>query len=125
MSENPSIRAQVVEALDVPFGGRVASDATPPGGLTRPYARVLDGLSEPTVRRGDGRAMATRRTGQVNVVQDWGDESDVVVDEAAAVLDGLDLRDGLHVLVTGRARTVDPDRRLVTHAITWTVARLA
>lgn len=119
-----SIRSEVVAALDPIFDRRVAADESPPAGLSRPYARVVDEVSEVPQVVGDSRAIAWRRTVQVDVYE-WESADRYLADDAVDALDGLRMRAGLRLRVQGRSRLVDPELGGRRTVLTCTVSRLS
>lgn len=119
-----TIRSEIIALLDPMFARRVSGDVVPRGGLDYPNARVLDHLTEGVALRGNRRAMAWRRTVQVDVFQRLDDEDPVLLDEVLAALDGAAITGAMHLSVVASLRSPDPDPGVVHHAITCSLARL-
>lgn len=119
-----SIRSEVVLLLDPLFDGRVASDSLPRGGLAFPYASVFDGVTENPAIKGDRKALAWRRTFQVDVFETLAGEDALLMEMVLAVLDGARVG-GMHVSVVGSTRLTEPEpgAGTVHHAVTCSVPR--
>lgn len=118
-----TIRSSVVALLDPLFSGRVSSDDEPRGGMTIPYALVMDHLTEAPALRGDRRAMAWRRVVQVSVFQWMAEEDPTLMDGVLAALDGASIAGAWHMRVDSSTRVADPNPKVVHHAVTCSVAR--
>lgn len=117
-----STRSEFVRLLDPVFGGRVYSDAIAPGGLTYPYAGVMDHLSQTAAVKGDGRALGRRRLVQVDVWQLVEDEDPALLEAVDNALDGVRIEGAYAVAVQSSNRMYDPDPKVVHHAFTCSVA---
>ncbi len=118
-----SIRSSVVALLDPLFSGRVSADDEARGGMTIPYALVMDHLTENPVLRGDRRAMAWRRVVQVSVFQWMATEDPTLIESVQNVLDGATIAGTWHLRVDSSTRAADPNPKVVHHAVTCSVAR--
>jgi hypothetical protein len=118
-----TVRSEVVALLDPVFGGRVASDVSPAGGLARPYARVRDEVSEAPRMRGDGRTKAWARLVQVDVYEDLATADGSKVDQAVSALEGVALAAAMRVYVQSRVRLPTPEAGVVHTALTCSVVR--
>lgn len=117
-----TVRSEFVRLLDPVFNGRVYADVTARGGLGYPCAGVIDHVTQSPAIKGDGRALARRRTVQVDVWQLAEEEDAEVVRAVEESLDGVRIEGAYAVAVQSSARVYDPDPKVVHHALTCSVA---
>lgn len=115
------LRAHIVTRAIV--GARVFRDNAP-AGATLPYVTFRDPMSDAPSISGDGRTLIRSRMMSWDLWQRAAAESDVLLEQLEAALDGVRLpllRFASPTRLVGTARVPDPEGLLVHHALTVTV----